>query len=142
MNLQTRRMSRLVINHFPNNLYIKRKYSPSCLRIWKKIYSFSNGYELITQTTFKNNACFTIFEQFHNGESKKTNTSPNPTKNPNPSRNPNPPKTLTLPKTLILSKTLTHTQTLTLEVYYGEIPRWLILTSATNASLGSYDFRQ
>ena len=33
-------MSRLVFNHFPSNLYIKRQYSLSCLRIWKKIYGF------------------------------------------------------------------------------------------------------
>ena len=66
-------MSRLVINHFPNNLYIKGKYPPSFLKIWKKIYGLPYGYELITQNTFQNNACFTIFGQFHNGGSKKTN---------------------------------------------------------------------
>ena len=32
-------------NHFPNNFYIKRKYSPSCLRIWKTIYGF---YQMVT----------------------------------------------------------------------------------------------
>ena len=94
-------MQRLVINHFPNNLYIKQKYSSSCLRIWKKCHGLPNGYELITQNTFQNNA---------------TKATPNPTKNPNPSPNPNPPKLLTLPKTLTLS------QTLILEAYCGEIP--------------------
>ena len=92
----------------------------------KKIYGLPYGYELITQNTFQNNACFTIFGQFHNGGSNKTNANPNPTKDPNtsPNRIPNPPKTATLPRTLTLtlSKPLTLSQTLTLEAYNGEIP--------------------
>ena len=56
----------------------------------EEIYGLPNGYKLITQNTFQNNACFTMFGQFHNGGSKNTN--PNPSNDPNPSRNPNPPK--------------------------------------------------
>ena len=78
------RTSRLVINHFPNNLYIKRKHSLSCLRIWTKSCGLQSGYEHILPNTFQNNACFTIFGQFHNDGSKKPNANPNPTKNPNP----------------------------------------------------------
>ena len=59
----------------------------------EKIYGLQNGYEFKTQNTFQSNACFpvesmryclTIFGKFHNGEGKKTNANPNPTKNPNP----------------------------------------------------------
>ena len=55
----------------------------------KRVYGILIGYDLITQNTFQNNACFTIFRQFHNDGSKKTNANPNPL------------KALTLPKTLL-----------------------------------------
>ena len=75
--------SRLVINDFPNNLYMKRKYSPSCLGVWKQIYGLPSAYEHTKQSTFQNVACFTIFGQFHNGGSTKSNPNPNPSKNHN-----------------------------------------------------------
>ena len=80
----------------------------------EKSYGLPYGYELITQNTFQNKARFTIFGQFHNGGSKKTNANPNPTKNLNTSPNPvpNPPKQLNLPNNLSLTLTLSNTLTL------------------------------
>ena len=88
-------MSRLIINPIPNNLYIKRKDSQSCLknveygkklRVTKWLRTYN--------TKHLRQQRFTILGQFHNGGSKKTN--------PNPS--PNPPKTLNRPKALTLPK--------------------------------------
>ena len=60
----------------------------------EKIHGLPYGYEHTTQTPFQNSKCFTIFGQFRNGGSKKTNASPNP----------NSTKSLNLPVTLTLKK--------------------------------------
>ena len=86
-----RRILRIRIKEFLHKNLLRLLYS-SCLfilcnKICGKPFPFPWSYELITQNTFQNNACFTIFGQFHNGGSKKTNANPNP--NPHPTKNHN-----------------------------------------------------
>ena len=54
----------------------------------EKICILPNGYEKTKESTFQNNACFSVFGQFHNGGYKNTNS--DPTKHPNPLPNPSP----------------------------------------------------